>query len=227
MKTIKTLLLTITALLCSLTATAHDFEVGGIYYNITSEEEKTVEVTYRGNDYDSYSNEYIDSVVIHNSVTYNGNTYSVTKIGYCAFYKCSSLNNIEIPNSVISIGDHAFYDTAWYNNQPDGVVYAGKVVYKYKGTMPSNTSIIIKDGTLGFGICAFQNCKGLTSIEIPNSVTGIGNYAFYGCSGLTSVTITSIGNLALSGCDGLKKLFGLLIHLHRVIKCRYNLQLCC
>ena len=55
--------------------------------------------------------------------------------------------------------------------------------------MPDNTSITIKEGTLGIGENAFYGCSGLTSIEIPNSVTSIGNNAFYNCAGLTSVSI--------------------------------------
>ena len=114
---------------------------------------------------------------------------SVTSIGYHAFSYCSGLTSVTIPNSVTSITELAFYNTAWYNNQPDGLVYAGKVAYKYKGTMPDNTSITIKEGTLGIGENAFYGCSGLTSIEIPNSVTSIGNNAFYNCAGLTSVSI--------------------------------------
>ena len=106
-----------------------------------------------------------------------------------------------------SIGKWAFYGTKWYDNQPDGVVYAGKVLYAYKGTMPSNTKIDIKDGTKGIGGPAFYGCSGLTSLTIPNSVTSIGTIAFENCSGLTSVTIpnsvTSIGERAFYGCSGL------------------------
>ena len=132
---------------------------------------------------------------------------SVTAIGNQAFYYCTRLTNIEIPNSVTKIGAGAFVSTAWLENQPDGVVYAGKVLYAYKGTMPQSTSIIIKEGTLGIAMNAFYNCSGLTSVTIPNSVTTIGNYTFDGCSGLTSVTIpnsvTTIGVNAFSGCSSL------------------------
>ena len=113
---------------------------------------------------------------------------SVTSIGNYAFYNCTGLTSVTIGNSVTSIGKSAFDNTAWYNNQPNGLVYAGKVVYEYKGTMPSNTSIVIKDGTLGIADAAFLYCRELTSITIPNSVTSIGSDAFYGCDNLTSIT---------------------------------------
>ncbi|MDD6831734.1 MAG: leucine-rich repeat protein [bacterium] len=112
---------------------------------------------------------------------------SVTSIGNGAFEYCSGLTSVTIPNSVTSIGGGAFHGTAWYNNQPDGLVYAGPVAYKYKGTMPSGTSIVLKEGTKGIADWAFGGCSGLTSVTIPNSVTSIGDNAFYGCYGLTRI----------------------------------------
>ena len=77
-----------------LPSLAHDFEVDGIFYNKTSD--NTVAVTYKGDSYSSYSNEYIGDVVIPSSVDYNGITYSVTSIGGSAFEGCKSLTNITV-----------------------------------------------------------------------------------------------------------------------------------
>ncbi len=95
------------ALVATTSLWAHDFEVGDLYYNITSDiEPYTVEVTYQDS-----SNNYagLTTSTIPETVTYNGTTYSITSIGYRAFGGCSSLTSITIPNSVTSIGDKAFY----------------------------------------------------------------------------------------------------------------------
>ena len=125
---------------------------------------------------------------------------SVTKIGGSAFEGCTCLTSVTIPTSVTSIGGSAFKGTPWYNNHPDGIVYIGKVAYKFKGKMPSWTAVAIKEGTVSISDGAFYGCDSLTSVTIPNSVTTIGEYAFYSCDSLTSVTIpdsvTSIGGSA-------------------------------
>lgn len=125
----------------------------------------------------------IKSVVIENGVT---------GIGNYAFSDCAALTSVTVSDSVTRIGSSAFYNTAWYNAKPDGLVYAGKVAYKYKGTMPSGTSVTLKSGTKGVGGSAFYNCEGLKSVTIPASVTNIGVSAFYNCESLTDVRISDL-----------------------------------
>ena len=161
------------------------------------------------------------SVTIPNSMVF---------IGYYAFKDCSELATISVDNADFEIGSGAFEGTKWWANLPDGLVYIGKIAYKYKGDMPDGTAISIKEGTIRIADDCFRYCKALTSVDIPGSVTKIGDGTFRGCNGLTSITIpasvteigdgtfqwcygltsieipnsvTSIGDFAFNGCSGL------------------------
>lgn len=113
----------------------------------------------------------------------------VTRIGLNAFFSCSNLASVTIPDSVKSIGGSAFAKTALFNSQPDSVVYADGWALTYNGTMPENTSIVLKDETRGIADSAFNFFDNLESISIPESVTRIGYSVFKGCKNLTSVNI--------------------------------------
>ena len=110
MKTFKTLMITMLVLLCSITATAQDFEVDGIYYGIFSSEDNHVYVTYNGTHWTTYKDRYVGDIVIPDTVVYNGDTYKVTAIGNSAFRECDQLTNITIGNNVTVINEYAFYE---------------------------------------------------------------------------------------------------------------------
>jgi len=113
-------------------------------------------------------------------------------INYRIFYGCSGLSAITIPESVIYVGAEAFENTTWFNNLPDGLVYTGSVVYKYKGKISSGTDVVIKNGISSITSGAFLYDGGIKSVTIPNSVTHIGGSAFFGCSKLTAVYISDL-----------------------------------
>ena len=134
----------------------------------------------------------------------------VVNIGSCAFRNRSELASITIPDSVTRIGDDAFYNTAYYNNNANwenDVLYISNHLIKAKNRISG--AYVIKDGTKCIANSAFSHCTGLTSITIPDSMTSISFGAFQSCTGLTSITIpdsvTSIGRSAFYSCTGLKE----------------------
>ena len=130
----------------------------------------------------------LKEVHIPAKVEYGGYTYDVDRIGYRAFWGCSVLTSIIIPNSVTSIVDNAFYACSGLTSIsiPDSVTSIGCEAFS---GCESLTSISIPNSVISIGPYAFSCCESLTTISIPNSVTSIGYRAFLGCSGLTSIIV--------------------------------------
>lgn len=197
-KLMKTLL-AVACLLSSIGASAYDFMVDGICYNITSLTDKTCSVTS--------GDGYTGDITIPTNVTYNNVILAVTSIGNDAFVECSGLTSVTIPSSVTSIGSAAFYECSGLTDVtiPNSVTVIGE--YAFYGCSRL-TSLTIPNSVTSIGSFAFSGCVGLTSMPIPNSVTSIGGAAFNECSGLTSVIIpnlvTSIDIATFRNCSGLK-----------------------
>ena len=163
----------------ALPSRAYDFMVDGLCYNY-NDDGTSVTLTFERTASPSYSN-LESSIIIPESVTYNGTTYSVTIIGENTFYDCQGLTSVTIPNSISLIGDNAF-------NNCTGM-----------------TSLTIPNSVIAIGNGAFENCSELITVTIPNSVTSIGSTAFMSCYRLNTVTlgksVTSIGSYVFTGCD--------------------------
>ena len=212
MKTLKHLF-TVLLLLCSMAASAQNFEVDGIYYNITSSTNKTVEVK-------SGTNKYTGDVVIPESVVYNDVTYSVTSIGTWAFEYCSGLTSVVIGNSVTSIGREAFYSCSGLTNVIIGssVTNIGSRAFNncdglkdvYISDIAAWCGIDFDDSNGNYGTNPLYYAKNLYlngelvegELAIPDGVTEIKNYAFCDYDKITNVTIpgsvTSIGSYAFN-----------------------------
>ena len=230
---------------------AYDFKVGDLCYTILNYEE----VAVVGENYaPAYA--YLPSTLeIPSQVVHMGNTYTVTEIGDYAFQACKMLESVIIPNTVKKIGFYVFtgctkllnisfpesledvmggalYECAWYNNQPDGLVYVGNLLYRYKGTAPVGT-IEVREGTkaiLDFAFSqqsniqsvvlpssvtsvhpqAFANCANLETIVLPDSLSVIDDEAFTNCVKLTAIKLPQIlsiiGEGAFSGCSNLSQI---------------------
>lgn len=110
----------------------------------------------------------LKTLLIPNSVKYIGNN---------AFAECSNLESITFPNNATYIGEKAFDNTMWMAIQPDGIVYIGNVAYKYKGEIPRDCSIIIRNGTEVIASGAFNGYE-VNSISLPDGLKTINDNAF-------------------------------------------------
>jgi hypothetical protein len=184
----RTLLLLAMLLACAVQSRATDFTYNGLTYTILTDNTCQTKAGEIADDYESVSpgNSVSGNLVIPEVAYYNNKAYTVTEIGDLAFYECTGLTDVSIPNSVTSISFGAF---------------AG---------CTGLTEVTIPNSVTTIDYSAFSYCTGLTKVTIPNSVTTIDYATFYYCTGLTEVTIPSsvmeIDEDAFYGCSGITEL---------------------
>ena len=141
---------------------------------------------------------------------------AVVCIGDGAFYKCSNLTSVSIPNSVTKISVSAFQNCTYLTSikvEKDNPTYDSRnncnaIIETATNTLVTGCkNTTIPESVTSIGGSAFQDCISLTSINIPINVHKIGDYAFTNCCYLTSITIpnnvTRIGFYAFESCTRL------------------------
>ena len=199
---LKTLILLICAVFTSIGASAYDFYVNGIYYNQYTL--SSVEVTYKNTSYNTYSG----SLTIPSSITVNGKTYIVLRIGDKAFNQCRSLTSVSLPTGLSSIGQDAFsYCTSLTSiNLPSTLT---KIETDAFENCEALTSITIPDGVTELGICTFIDCHKLKNVTIGSGVSTLPAFMFIRCYDLEEInvpnTVTDISYEVFQDCTKLKK----------------------
>ena len=184
------------ALLAAFSAKADDyFSSDGFSFSITGDNEVTVSRGPSSGD-----------LVIPETVTYEGVTYTVTAIGEQAFMNCSNLTSVTIPSSITSIKHDAFYRcsgliTVKIENAPTSID-SQAFAWCY-----NLTNMDLGNAVTSIGRAAFAYCYKMMDVEIPNTVTSIGKYAFDVCSGMTKLRIPAsvsfIDEEAFNDCSNL------------------------
>jgi hypothetical protein len=130
---------------------------------------------------------------------------SVTNIGHGAFAFCGNLNCITIPDSVTLIGTYAFWNCTNLTSATMSTNIASIDVSAFESCI-NLTNAAIPIGVTNIGNSAFQNCFNLPSVTIHANVAGVGRYAFDACGSLTAILVdpentnyTSIDGVLLNG----------------------------
>lgn len=146
-------------------------------------------------------NRFTITIVIPETVEYNGATYTVTTIGARAFNRCTNIKSVTLPSSVTAIEANAFCSSTNFTEVHISDLSAWCNIEF--GNINSNP--------LCYAHNLYLNEDSVTQLTIPSDVTEIKDYAFYGCTSIKSVTIpnsvTAIGVKAFAGCTGITDIY--------------------
>lgn len=221
MRNLKKIFLMAICMTIAIASHAYDFEVNGIYYNITSLQEKTVEVTYGGKYYSG-------DIIVPHTVEYSDITFTITRLGDKAFMYCSEMTSIQIPNTVITLGSYIFYGCSKLTSLsiPASVTEIGAGVsndygkYCFWGCSnlgslkfedSENSLTLHPNAWTGGLVSTFESCK-LTSIYLGRNIyaahaSSPDRYPFYGQYRLTSIEYGPLATTTgvFSNCYDLKQ----------------------
>lgn len=185
-------------LLCSIFALAGKAAVGDTFevtynfsstkvttirYQVSGENPNTVKIVERPN---QGFNEPVDAkVVVPETVSYNGEAYTVTEVADKAFYAWNGVS-LTLPNTVVSIGAHAFIRSEFTSiDIGTGVKSIGEYCFDHSKI----ESIVIPEGVTSLGFACFNLCESLQSASLPSTLNTVPQSCFSECSSLSQVTL--------------------------------------
>ena len=139
-----------------------------------------------------YNDSCTGSLTIPSIVTYNGTQYNVTHIGVRAFYNCSGLTSVTLPNSITVIEDYAFGSCSNITNRinlPDSLSSISNGAFYYCSRISG--AINIPNSTTYVGKKAFYHCDNISIVIFPDSSIYVGDSAFFNCSNLSYIMSTA------------------------------------
>lgn len=194
----------VTAACTLFSASAFDFEVDGIYYNLLKNKQN-VSVTFKDTQYSSYSG----NVVIPETITVEGVKYTVTEVGKYGFRNCANMKSVQLPATLKAIQSGAFSKCNGLTSitLPDSVTSVGTLSIQ---DCPNLKEIKLGKGLQKIGGQAFLGDVALEKIEIPDFVNEIGGSAFSNCTSLVAfkvpASVEKLGNNVFQGCMSLKNI---------------------
>lgn len=214
-------------LAATLTASAYDFMVDGIAYDIVGNDSTTAQVVPI-----SKTEYYTGDIVVPATVEHDGKIYTVTSIGLRAFVFCSGMTSIQLPSSIKTIEPGAFMDCNGLTNidLPEGLESIGNLAFVAcenleTVTIPSTVQDIgymafsqnfklrnvnIPEGIEIIKYMTFNECHVLKDVVLPQSLKAIGTKAFGCCKHFSQVVIPDsvieIGDEAFSNCENLTEI---------------------
>lgn len=201
------------------------FESNGLYYHIICNKPLRVEITHKNENSPFWNGDEPETLDIPEKVSYKGKEYTVTHIAVRAFYNCSKLKTITMPQSVIEVKEAAFYDCsnlesvtfsnaitvikkdAFYNTNLKTLELPSELVSIEEGAFRgiSITTLTISDKVKTIGDYAFFDCQALTSVNLNNSLETVGEKSFASLEQVNSINIpVSVKEIGISAFRGLK-----------------------